>query len=228
MTEAEWLHCREPDEMLSHLRHRKPPIRPTERKLRLYGCACCRRIWPKLMNPLDRQIVEGVERFVDGSATKAEFAAILAAAEQDYRREIAQRGDPRDWLDSGRVAVSYLTEWKTERNSTEFLMTWLHRYCSASVPRRNTRGEKRQQCILLRDIVGNPFRYARISTTCRTATVVTLAQAIYEDRTFDRLPILADALEDAGCTNAEVLNHCRQEGVHVRGCWVVDLLLNKE
>jgi hypothetical protein len=54
-----------------------------------------------------------------------------------------------------------------------------------------------------------------------------LAQAIYDDRVFDRLPILADALEEAGCTNADILNHCRQPGEHVRGCWVVDLLLGK-
>jgi hypothetical protein len=61
-----------------------------------------------------------------------------------------------------------------------------------------------------------------------TLTVRQLAQAIYDDRAFDRLPILADALEDAGCDNADILNHCRQPGEHVRGCWVVDLLLGKE
>jgi hypothetical protein len=60
-----------------------------------------------------------------------------------------------------------------------------------------------------------------------TSTVTSLAQAIYTDRAFDRLPILADALEDAGCTNQDILAHCRQPGEHVRGCWVVDLLLAK-
>ena len=62
----------------------------------------------------------------------------------------------------------------------------------------------------------------------RTATVTSLALAIYEERAFDRLPILADALEDAGCTNADILGHCRGGGEHVRGCWVVDLVLGKE
>jgi len=61
-----------------------------------------------------------------------------------------------------------------------------------------------------------------------TPTVQSLAQAIYADRAFDRLPILADALEDAGCTDASILEHCRSGGVHVRGCWVVDLVLGKE
>ena len=58
-------------------------------------------------------------------------------------------------------------------------------------------------------------------------TIHHLAQAIYDERAFDRLPILADALEDAGCTDAAILDHCRQPGEHVRGCWVVDLLLGK-
>jgi len=61
-----------------------------------------------------------------------------------------------------------------------------------------------------------------------TSTVTSLAQSIYQERAFDRLPILADALEDSGCTNPDILNHCRQPGEHVRGCWVVDLLLGKE
>jgi hypothetical protein len=54
-----------------------------------------------------------------------------------------------------------------------------------------------------------------------------LAQAIDDERAFDRLPILADALEDAGCTDADLLNHCRGPGLHVMGCWVVDMLLGK-
>jgi hypothetical protein len=64
--------------------------------------------------------------------------------------------------------------------------------------------------------------------TWNSSTVVSLAQSIYTDRTFDRLPILADALEDAGCTNQDILNHCRQPGEHVRGCWVVDLLTGRK
>jgi hypothetical protein len=61
-----------------------------------------------------------------------------------------------------------------------------------------------------------------------TLTVRQLTQAIYDEGAFERLPILADALEDAGCDNADILNHCRQPGEHVRGCWVVDLVLGKE
>jgi hypothetical protein len=82
--------------------------------------------------------------------------------------------------------------------------------------------------LLIRDIFGNPFRPVKVAPAWRTSTGVELAQAIYDERAFDRLPILADALEDAGCTNADVLEHCRQTGIHARGCWVVDLLLGKE
>jgi hypothetical protein len=84
------------------------------------------------------------------------------------------------------------------------------------------------QCRLLRDIFGNLFRPVTLDPTWPTPTVVGLAQTIYDNRAFDRLPELADALEGAGCTNADVLDHCREQGEHVRGCWVVDLILGKE
>jgi hypothetical protein len=79
----------------------------------------------------------------------------------------------------------------------------------------------------LRDIVGNPFRPVAIDPAWRTSTVVGLATAIYAERAFDRLPILADALEDAGCDQLDLLAHCRSDGPHVRGCWAVDLVLGK-
>ena len=86
--------------------------------------------------------------------------------------------------------------------------------------------QKAQQ--ILRCIAGNPFRPTVLDSVWRTANVIALAQTIYDDRAFDRLPILADALEDAGCTDRAILDHCRQPGEHTRGCWVVDLVLGKE
>jgi hypothetical protein len=85
----------------------------------------------------------------------------------------------------------------------------------------------RELCSLLRDIFGNPFRPMTFSPEWRTRTVVTLARAAYESRDFSLMPILADALQDAGCDSEDVLNHCRAPGPHVRGCWVVDLVLGK-
>jgi hypothetical protein len=86
-----------------------------------------------------------------------------------------------------------------------------------------------QQASVLHDIFGNPFRPVAFESTWRTATATALAKTMYDARDFAAMPILADALEDAGCVVPEVLTHCRDpQGVHVRGCWVVDLVLGKE
>jgi hypothetical protein len=87
--------------------------------------------------------------------------------------------------------------------------------------------ESTLQSDLLRDIIANPFRAVSMNCVWSTSDVIALAEAIYTERAFDRLPILADALEDAGCDHADILEHCRGPGPHVRGCWVVDLLLGK-
>src|SRR5262249_51887056 len=86
----------------------------------------------------------------------------------------------------------------------------------------------RRQVQILRDLFGNPFRPASIAPSCRTPKVVVLAQETYDNYAFDRLPVLAGALEEAGCDNEEILGHCRGPGSHVRGCWAVDAVLGKE
>ncbi|HJZ56560.1 MAG TPA: hypothetical protein VKE74_16460 [Gemmataceae bacterium] len=78
------------------------------------------------------------------------------------------------------------------------------------------------------DIFGNPFRPVAFAPAWRTGTAVTLARQMYEARDFSAMPILADALQDAGCENDDILDHCRGFGPHVRGCWVVDLVLGKK
>ncbi len=78
---------------------------------------------------------------------------------------------------------------------------------------------------LLRCVAGNPFRSVQFDPAWRTSTAAGLAGAIHAERAFDRLPILADALEDAGCDDAEVLAHCRADAAHARGCWVVEAIL---
>jgi hypothetical protein len=84
------------------------------------------------------------------------------------------------------------------------------------------------EAALLRELFANPFRPVIVVPSWLTTTVVALAQSIYDEKGFDRMPILADALQEAGCGNEQVLTHCRSGGPHVRGCWVVDLLLGKE
>jgi hypothetical protein len=80
---------------------------------------------------------------------------------------------------------------------------------------------------LLRDIIGNPFRPAAIDPTWLTPSVTMLARVSYDESAFDLMPILGDALEEAGCTDVPLLSHCRETVEHVRGCWVVDALLGK-
>jgi hypothetical protein len=87
--------------------------------------------------------------------------------------------------------------------------------------------EEAEQVALLREIFGSPSRPASAHSPWLTSTAVSLAERVYATQDFSALPILADALQDAGCENAEVLEHCRGGGEHVRGCWVIDLVLGR-
>jgi hypothetical protein len=98
----------------------------------------------------------------------------------------------------------------------------------APVPSAVDGGELMAQSDLLLDIFGNPFRPVAFDPAWRTEHTAGIASKMYEERDFAGMPILADALEEAGCDNADILAHCRETGVHVRGCWVVDLVLAKE
>jgi hypothetical protein len=125
-------------------------------------------------------------------------------------------------LDSGRAPNS------KERDDTQ----WLIKGClDAAIAAGGTdgAGELAHQCGIIRDIFGNPFhKRPKFDTRWRTETVLALARQMYESRDFTAMPILADALQDAECDNADILDHCRGPGPHVRGCWVVDLVLGKE
>jgi hypothetical protein len=92
---------------------------------------------------------------------------------------------------------------------------------------RHAGEERAVQADLVRDIFGNPFRPVTLDPRWLTSNVVGLARGIYEDGAFERMPLLADALLDAGCEDADILGHCRGGGPHARGCWVVDLVLGR-
>jgi hypothetical protein len=148
---------------------------------------------------------------VDGQATSTEFSTHVTHQEWHSRQSFRWRGlaywNGSLWYDDHIVAVSELTKAfvRNRQEATEGI-----------------------QAAYLRDIFGNPFRPITFSPEWRTPTAVALAQQMYESRDFSAMPILADALQDAGCDNDDILNHCRQPGEHVRGCWVVDLVLGKE
>jgi hypothetical protein len=209
MTEAEWLACEDPAPMLEWLRGKV-----SDRQLRLLACACCRRLWHLLTDQRSRQAVEVVERYVDKQATAEQLheAAIGAAHGADDTH-----GEGADVADT----VADLTS----RNA------WEGARAAATMLPMLYPAERPLQANIFRDIIGNPFRPATVDPSWLAwngGTVPKLVQAIYDDRAFDRLPILADALEDAGCTDPDILAHCRGPGPHARGCWVVDLLLGKE
>jgi hypothetical protein len=142
----------------------------------------------------------------------------MAATQRVYER----RSEPGE-LDADRFA--FCTVRRRAGPLSMVLGRWKVGITDEAIP---TGAERPVQSDLIRCIFGNPFRPITLAPTWLTSTVVGLASAIYADRAFDRLPILADALEEAGCNEPAVLAHCRSDGPHARGCWVVDLLLGKE
>ena len=217
MDEATWLTCVDPTPMLEFLRGKV-----SDRKLWLVACACCRGIWSKLVDSR-RRVVEAAERYADRLTTRRELRAVARAAMRRYRVD----ADPA--LRAGSASLGELARAAKD---------------AASVASFNRLFEKHEsdadslpldQANCLRDIIGNPYRPVVLDPAWRTPTVTALARAAYEERelpagTLDvaRLAILADALEDAGCGDEQILDHLRGPGPHVRGCFVLDALLSKE
>jgi hypothetical protein len=237
MTETEWIKCKDPTEMLNLIERRSPV---SQRKLRLFSVACCRRIWPVIPDDEARSYVEVAERFADNRATNEE----LIAAEQE-----AQAIGSQDQYAAARRACYHVccdpvearqVSWEALRAVSKHLQLtpqvfdvpamWARARPggSESHRRESCPSEELEQCGLVRDVFGNPFRAIPFRRHWCTDTALTLARTVYESREFSAMPILADALQDAGCDNDDILNHCRSDNPHVRGCWVVDLVLGKE
>ncbi|OAI50593.1 hypothetical protein AYO44_17685, partial [Planctomycetaceae bacterium SCGC AG-212-F19] len=190
----------------------------SDRKLRLFAVACCQQIWDRVTDERSRTSVAVAERFADGLATPTELLRACHAA-FDVSTALAGTGGATWAAASACASTSHPDIALRIRGNGG--IAWTAAYRAKSGPRL-------RQCELLRDIVANPFRPVTVDPIWLTSNVAALAKRFYDERAFDSLPILADALEDAGCTNADVLGHCRVDGVHVRGCWLIDLLLQKE
>jgi hypothetical protein len=196
MNEAEWLGCGDPYRLLLALGRRADG-----RKLRLFACACLRRV---VRRDGDLVGVESAEQYADGLASPEQLrrAATLAGP-----GSLAALADPGD----------------AARNAAWF----------ASLIARQSRyaaDENGAQCRLLRCLFGNPYRPVTCDPAWRTwddGCVPKIARAVYAGRRFEDLPVLGDALLDAGCDEETVLEHCRRPGEHARGCWLLDLLLAK-
>jgi hypothetical protein len=227
MTEAEWLGCDDPLEMLDCL-HGRGPV--SDRKERLFACVCCRRIWHLLKDRRSREAVEAAESYVDGcldgialdrSAAEADGAVggiSLESEAAEYAATAAARA--ASWEHMGGTAEPAAVAVALAQSPENWLPAkW---------------DEQVAQCDLLHDIFGNPFRplpsLPASVLAWNDGCVVKLARAMYEGREFtqERMGVLADALEDAGCADAALLEHLRGPGPHVRGCWAVDLFLGKE
>jgi hypothetical protein len=220
MTEWEWQACLDPQRMLCDCCQEA-----SERKLRLLACACLRMVegegWYFELSSRVREVLVEAERHADGRTTSRER---IKAPHQPWkeRPHFAEPFGMASWglvartgFDAAiRTAVLVVRELSRKRYSRE----------SQEVGNRAL-GEI---AALVRDVFG-PLSFRQVATdpSWLTSTAVILAKGVYDSRAFDRLPILADALQDAGCENTEILDHCRGGGPHVRGCWVVDLVLGK-
>jgi len=169
--------------------------------------------------------VEASEQFADGLISEWSLDQLSAQAEVTWEELLSEPGEESRIAESVAHAASYSS---SPSLAIEVLLSAIQAAAAAEVGAGGASIEEIAQADTIRCIVGNPFRPVALAPAWRTSTVVLLAKGIYEERAFDRLPILADALQDAGCDNDGILNHCRKDTVHARGCWVVDLVLGKE
>jgi hypothetical protein len=233
MTEEEWLAAADVKAMVS-----LPAVASNLRKLRLFGVACARELligldstpvhapWnksPRLLKGLD-----AAERYADGRIKPATLRRWFNEVYRVVQTRVPlypERGAPDpQWLAS--VAAQYTTF------DTNIHVAWagaIEIILSRPEHHYGTWGSGLHERLsgLVHDIFGNPFRPVTFDPDWQTSTVVALARQMYDSRDFSPIPILADALQDAGCDHADILDHCRGLGPHVRGCWVVDLVLGK-
>jgi hypothetical protein len=226
MTEAEWLACADPQKMLDFLRGKT-----NERKLRLFACACCRRLGNLLSDKYSRKALTIAERYADGEVSGEK----LGFAWGDARRaaQVAHRQERETAEASAMWGVAGLCEADIGRVVG---VVQLAAICEVYPEQHRVTDAHRGQLLLLRDIFGNPFRSSPVIDNnvlvWNDGAVRRLAQAAYDERELPagtlnpgRLAVLADALEEAGATDAELLQHLRQKGPHVRGCFAIDAAL---
>jgi hypothetical protein len=205
--------------------------RATERKLRLFTCACCREVWELLRDEESqgRTAVLTGERHADGLVEEGDLLAARRRAEEAAVRAWALWDDGSPQAQEAAAAAAGVDPDEAATRASEYAAAAL--MAAAGDDTRAWKEAKRRQSDLLRDLFGNPLLPPLVPVQTwldwGSSTVVKMAQSFYDDHRFEGLPVLADALEDAGCTNADVLSHLRGPGPHARGCWVLDALLRK-
>jgi hypothetical protein len=220
MTAEEWSSCTEPSELLAVLRGKI-----SDRKNRLFNVACCRRMWPVYRQPVQEAILVG-ELYADGRADREQMRAALRVIHQERARTVL--GTPAGLAvhAAGFVAAEFRPDWPLQTlGDTVHVLVYLAPEAEREAVRQR---ETLATCALIREIFGNPFQRLSLKRAWLSNQVLDLAAALYEDRDVEAMPILADALEEAGCTEAALLEHCRGGGPHVRGCWALDAVLARE
>jgi hypothetical protein len=264
MTPEEWKRCTDPRTMLSFLGDKI-----SDRRLRLFGVACCRQLGGRLEDALGRQALDVAERHADGLATGAELARVFGRArrksDRDWEEVVAAQGD-----ESGVPAHAARAAARAAARDVEEAEPWMwaawalareaeegaHRdsdrlfgeYVRAGAQPEDAWYEARRvaeeaaweaglaeaqrgQCPLLRDIVGDPWHPSTPPDPAVLAfnagAARRLAESIYVGRRFEDLSVLADLLEEAGCTDAALLDHLRGPGPHALGCRALDAVLGK-
>jgi hypothetical protein len=215
MTEAQWRACEDSESMVELLR---PVV--SDRKLRLFACGVCRKLVTLVGTGEYVLGLEAAEDYADSGRTKSAMKRYRQAL-TNRRISLSGGNQPEEYtaLFLGTVAIS-----EKDFRSFPTCLSDLHRDQQGDLLERVIRAAGPT----IRDIFGSPFRPVTFSPSWRTDTAVSLARQMYAARDFSAMPILADALQDAGCDNEDVLGHCRGTGPHVRGCWVVDLVLGKQ
>ena len=239
MNEQEWLACEDPDTAF-----KLTDSQTSSRKWRLFAVACCYRVRSQF-GDFGWDLVELAEELIEGHvsayevARQLEFTAITDVwLDGTHAGFDAARCEGWNQLSDseGRPAAppptitDHYSGWDAERTAkscASLVIDWSLAIDGGGTEEPAYIAERMAQLALLRDIFGNPFRPVSLDSAWLTSDVLALARGIYDERAFDRMPILADALQDAGCDNDAILTHCRGSEPHVRGCWVVDLLLGK-
>lgn len=221
MTEREWLEGTVNWKLMELLGER-----PSERKYRLLVAACVRRLTDTFPEEVAK-VVDTIEGYADGERTKKALLAVHAAAKAMrngptlHGRQVGSALYAATW--TGATATKPHSERASQALESAAHATQPHTHRTVGA----IEGERTAHRAFIGDIFGNPFRPVTFSPEWHTSTAVDLARSMYESRDFSPMPILADALEEAECDNPDILTHCRGDGPHVRGCWVVDLVLGK-
>lgn len=214
MTEEAWQVCNSPYEMLKHLATQRPS---SQRKWLLFGAACCRRVWHTLVAEHSHYCVELAEEYADGHSTKTNWKGALHATQYPY-----------PGTDPGALAIRCI-DFVTAKALIDVVGQTVAQATGDFGPETWSR-EYRAQAALLRDIFGNPFRRVEMDPARpkdSNGATMKLAREIYDKADFNKMSALGDSLATAGCDDRVVLAHCRQSEPHVRGCWLLDLILGK-